>query len=556
LTSSSSSRSVLRILVVVLLVAVAALAAYLRMAQNMADPDQFWHIATGRWIVQNGAIPTHDVFSWWAMANGREWAAHEWLFGVLIYSVWSLGGFVAVYWFAALLEAAAVGVVYALTRARGVSPLWSLLVTITAAFGTMFWLAPRPQMVTFVLIPLTALLLQKNKWPLALAVVALGVNLHGGVWPLYVLVFALYEFPKRWWLVLAAIAATLINPNPLGTLAFAFGAFTNPRASNIIEFTPTVLWEYKGDLAVILAMVMLTRLKRIPWKDGLFGLAFVILALSAIRHLQWIYVIVLPILAPYMTIVGDGVMPTWLSDRLPGKLKALFALPAEQPEAHTDDADTAVTVEAPQDEAAPEGEAPTPARLRVRGGGMLLELVLAGALVVALVLLSSGVSRQKLDVDRWYPADIISYMKLYKVKRLFNIWHEGGYLILKGIEPMIDGRGDPYVAQEPGQMSMMDEYLSATRLEKDPITFVMKVRPDYLLTNFTGLYLVIRNDPRFVPVKQDEFHILYRVILPPESGTATPTPSTATTPTADGADDAPAGQWLRNAVNAGANASD
>jgi hypothetical protein len=210
-----TERPYFRIAILLLLAVVAALAAYLTMAQRMADPDQFWHIATGRWIVQNGAVPTHDVFSWWAIANNREWVAQEWLFGILIYGVYAFGGFVAVYWFASVLEGATIFVVYALVRARRVDPLWALLVTIASMFGTIYFVAPRPQMLSFVLIPLTALLMEKGRWPWALAVMVLGVNVHGGLWPLYVLVFALYEFPRRWWLVGLAVVAALATPQPI-----------------------------------------------------------------------------------------------------------------------------------------------------------------------------------------------------------------------------------------------------------------------------------------------------------------------------------------------------
>src|SRR6266851_5601880 len=29
----------------------------------LGDPDTYWHIATGRWIIARGAVPYHDVFS-------------------------------------------------------------------------------------------------------------------------------------------------------------------------------------------------------------------------------------------------------------------------------------------------------------------------------------------------------------------------------------------------------------------------------------------------------------------------------------------------------------
>jgi hypothetical protein len=529
---SRSESSVLRVLTVGLIVAVATLTAYLTLAQRIADPDQFWHIATGRWIVEHGSVPTHDVFSWWAMENNREWAAHEWLFGVLIYGVWSLGGFAAVYWFTATLEGAAVAVAYALTRARGVSPLMSVLAAITVAFGTMYWVAPRPQMVSFVLIPLVALLLQKDKWPWALAVIVLGVNIHGAIWPLYVLVFALFEFPKRWWLVLAATGASLVNPNPVGTFLFAFGGFTNPLAERIAEFVPTALWKRKGDLAVFVALIVLTRMKRIPWKDGLFALAFSVLALTAVRHLQWLYLLVVPILAPHIASGDWQAASSRFASRLPMRLRSHVATAmGARPEnpAETDDA-SATAEDRPADAS------------RLPGGLRLLQIVLATALAIAVLLLSASVSRQTLDVDRWYPKDMIAYLKLHKAKRIFNIWHEGGYLIFNGIQPLIDGRGDPYVAQKPGQRNLVAAYMDVELLVIDPMPFFDELKVDYALLTASPLLTVLSSEPRLELVKTDEYHALFKV-LPKQSASA----SASVEPT--GTADTPLARWLRDAAN-------
>jgi hypothetical protein len=507
-----TERPYLRILILLLMAVVAALAAYLTMAQRMADPDQFWHIATGRWIVEHGSIPSHDVFSWWAMAENREWVPQEWLFGIVIYGVYMLGGFTAVYWFASILEGMTVFVVYALVRARRVDPLWALLVTIASAFGTMFFVAPRPQMVTFVLVPLTALLLQKNRWPWALAVVVLGVNFHGGVWPLYVLVFAFYEFPRRWWLVGLAVAAMLATPHPLGTLLYPINALLNPRTSSINEFMPTVLWSRKGDLAMYVTVFLLTRQRRIPWRDGVFALAFVLLSLSAIRHVQWFYLIVLPVLAPYVALSFDPSslrLPQWLANRLPTRLTAMLTRSAD---ASADRVTPGSGREIPGESVTErhEGDLP-PAPVR-RSGRRRLELALVVALAATSLLLGGAAGRQKLDVDRWYPKDMVAYLKLHNVKRLFNVWHEGGYLIFNGIRPLIDGRGDPYVAQEPGQEDLASEYMDASKLAVDPVPLLVKLKVDYVLVPNIALMMFLDRDPRFELVKTDDYHALFRFL--------------------------------------------
>ena len=52
--------------------------------------DYYWHLATGRWIVEHHAIPIHDPF---ATASDRvEWINDSWLFDVLLYVARRLGG--------------------------------------------------------------------------------------------------------------------------------------------------------------------------------------------------------------------------------------------------------------------------------------------------------------------------------------------------------------------------------------------------------------------------------------------------------------------------------
>ena len=43
----------------------------------LGDPDTYWHIATGRWILAQGAVPHQDVFSF--SMPGAPWDPPGWL---------------------------------------------------------------------------------------------------------------------------------------------------------------------------------------------------------------------------------------------------------------------------------------------------------------------------------------------------------------------------------------------------------------------------------------------------------------------------------------------
>ena len=54
------------------------------------DPDTYWHLAAGQWILDHGRVPHVDVFSY--SRPGIPWVAHEWLSEVLMALAWRAGG--------------------------------------------------------------------------------------------------------------------------------------------------------------------------------------------------------------------------------------------------------------------------------------------------------------------------------------------------------------------------------------------------------------------------------------------------------------------------------
>jgi len=52
--------------------------------------DIWLHLGSGRYILQNLKIPTHDIFSY--TVAGRAWIDHEWLFQVIVYFLYNIFG--------------------------------------------------------------------------------------------------------------------------------------------------------------------------------------------------------------------------------------------------------------------------------------------------------------------------------------------------------------------------------------------------------------------------------------------------------------------------------
>jgi hypothetical protein len=56
----------------------------------LSDPDTYWHIATGKWMLTQRAVPRHDIFSYTAVS--RPWVNVEWLAQIILFSIYDWFG--------------------------------------------------------------------------------------------------------------------------------------------------------------------------------------------------------------------------------------------------------------------------------------------------------------------------------------------------------------------------------------------------------------------------------------------------------------------------------
>ena len=206
----------------------------------LGDCDTGWHIRTGEWIVANGWVPLHDVFSF--TKPGAPWYAWEWLSDVLFAKLYALGGLQAVVIFAILLISATFGALFLLLR-RKANPIVAIAVTILAVAASSIHFVARPHLFTLLFLVLFYAALEQVRdgrtrllgVPILAALPAITVvwtNLHGGFFvgalmiliygggEILHLVFSPYAVERRpAWLKarsyflcgLACLAASLIN---------------------------------------------------------------------------------------------------------------------------------------------------------------------------------------------------------------------------------------------------------------------------------------------------------------------------------------------------------
>jgi hypothetical protein len=106
------------------------------------DPDIWWHMRTGEWIIQNHHIPRVDPFS--ASTLGRAWVDYSWIFDVASYWVVTHFDLASVIWCQTLMRLAVTAVLFGLMR-KLTPQFWKAAILTFLAMLAMAWvLPPRP----------------------------------------------------------------------------------------------------------------------------------------------------------------------------------------------------------------------------------------------------------------------------------------------------------------------------------------------------------------------------------------------------------------------------
>ena len=220
---------------------------------SFTDPDYWWHLRTGQYIVENRSIPTHDIYSY--TVQGKEWLTHEWLSEAAIYlSVSSFGYAVTLGIFVAI-TLGAFGLTQRAMLKSGTPPMAAILLILLGLMMSATYWTVRPQVLSWAFIALfisTLFQRQRPAWLLVPAM-ALWANIHLGF--LFGLVIASLWYSTRLWesrshgqfewksgaAFLAALgAATLLNPS--GPLVWAHAVPFVPVFGSAVDTSVITEW--------------------------------------------------------------------------------------------------------------------------------------------------------------------------------------------------------------------------------------------------------------------------------------------------------------------------
>lgn len=146
-----------------------------------SDPDVWWHVRTGDFILQRGRLPGVD--SWSLVASGSDWIAHEWLGQVIIALFHKVFGLAGLSLYRAVGVTVLIGAL-AVQAFRRTTPYRALACTVLVFFATTGGWGERPQLISFILLIPVAQLIRasvagrRSPW-LLVPIVWLWANLHG-----------------------------------------------------------------------------------------------------------------------------------------------------------------------------------------------------------------------------------------------------------------------------------------------------------------------------------------------------------------------------------------
>ncbi|RPI14562.1 MAG: hypothetical protein EHM58_16215 [Ignavibacteriae bacterium] len=288
------------------------------------EDDYFWHLATGRYIVETGSIPSTDVFSF--STDGQHWLVTEWGWDVLTFSIFSVSGYTGLSALTTIVFALIFTAYVFVLRKFKVSYAVIILFSVLLCFGIFERVTPRPHIITYLFFVLLISALVNYKYfnrntksiyflPFMFL---LWANMHMGC-VLGIILFAVFllveliiylkpdkfsakeiipltkqQFIKLLILFSLCCAVMLINPHGLITYYYAASSQVNMKMLQeavmewISPFNPRIFGKFHNVIYFIfLAGGFLILYYAKKKKDLLAAVLFLILALNSLRALRF-----------------------------------------------------------------------------------------------------------------------------------------------------------------------------------------------------------------------------------------------------------------------------
>lgn len=254
---------------------------------TVADPDVWWQMRTGQWILNHGGFPHTDPFS--IGGAGKAWAAYSWLFDLIVFKLYQWLGLTGIVTYTAGMVVATTVALHRMVRRLYPDFTTGVLLTVVACVCMEHMWTPRSWLFTVLCFTIEIDILMHARrsgkklevWLLPLLFM-FWANLHiEFLYGLAVLAILTAEAVlARWWnigesrlkagamcaVLLASSAATLVNPYGWGLYATAYGLGSQQGVLGTVSEMMAMPFRDIGDYGVLLfsiaAAVVLARTRR------------------------------------------------------------------------------------------------------------------------------------------------------------------------------------------------------------------------------------------------------------------------------------------------------
>ena len=429
------------------------------------DPDFWWHLASGRWMVQNGQLLQEDPFNFLQFpdepAPWRSFILKQyWLSQVIFYATYKAAGFIGLVALRALVHTAMFYGAYHLMRRAGGGRAVSIalvLLSYMVIVREIGYVATRPQMFTSMLFVFTLLVLERLRQGELWARYALPVmmlvwaNLHGG-YVIGVVTIGVYLFAsvlmrsgRRDMYISCAVAilAAMANPNGYGAVLSLLESLTNPGAASYVGSVveQKSVFSYGGVAGVA---------RRMPAFASLIAISAASYVLAAIRfrriRVEMLLLYLITLVMAYgstryiiffcmASIIATMNSISWVAEAIKERAGSRSAYKA-------------------------------------------VALVISVMLILGMCIVpaTDGYARTAFRLDKPYVDDMGGAVEFIRSNgltgRVYNDYTQGGYLIWQlypGSQVFMDGRGLYHEGFDLGRMVLDNPYLLTPGTENMPL---------------------------------------------------------------------------------------
>ncbi len=339
--------------IVFMLIFIAITGIIIQSAVFYIDGDVMWHYKAGEYIVNNGYIPKTDIFSWQQNLN---WIAHEWLYDVILYILYSNCGIIAakILLWIFIIVPIYISVIYNHKKIIN-QYLFVLINFIIWVFLSKNSFCVRPSEISVIFLMLSSILVVedvKYKKILFFIYIVLAVNFHGAsiasvvILPVLGLIADIISFivkndyrnmlssiKEHLAMALIGFIGSLLNP--YGIHIYQYALMISGKLTNyIFELFPM---QFKLGGAVILCALILMlgsaksfrEMDKFTVRKYIIMFAFLCLGIKTKRIMFQAANLIILYAYPYIeeflcNNLGEKVKKTVLSDKLPKYINSLF----------------------------------------------------------------------------------------------------------------------------------------------------------------------------------------------------------------------------------------